>query len=418
MPDGPVIALIDGEHHPRAVRDALDALDRERRVAAVVLCGGNEKLSTSVLEAPADHYGRPVHAGEPPAAALERLVAEDTLGARAVVDLADEPVLGPSRRLRLAATALHLGLAYEAPGLLLAPPPYESIAFDGPTVAVIGTGKRTGKTAVAGHWARLLADRGREPILVAMGRGGPTPPRRAQPGVSLGELLELSAVGEHAASDYLEAAALSHVAAIGARRVGGGLAGEPFESNVAEAGALAASTAPGVIVFDGSGACIPPVAVDKTVCVVGDREGALCELGPYRLLRADLALVPDRPHDPRLAADVAEHAARVERFELIPEPVETLPRTARVAAFSTGAPAPEGIDAVVASTNLARRSALERDLERASKEHCDVYLTELKAGAIDTVAAHARDIGVRVVLVRNRPVGLDCDLDGELLGLL
>ena len=59
----------------------------------------------------------------------------------------------------------------------------------------------------------------------------------------------------------------------------------------------------------------------------------------------------------------------------------------------------------MASTNLARRSALAVDLERAAAERCDVYLTELKAAAIDMVARHARDHGARVIFVRNRPVG-------------
>ena len=81
--------------------------------------------------------------------ALRRLAPR----AEAVVDLADEPVLPPSAKLRLAALALHLGLRYESPGLRLYPPRYEPVAFDGPKLAVIGTGKRTGKTAVAAHWA-------------------------------------------------------------------------------------------------------------------------------------------------------------------------------------------------------------------------------------------------------------------------
>ncbi len=83
--------------------------------------------------------------------------------ARTVVDLADEPVLPPPVKLRLAALALHLGLAYEAPGTRLTPPHYEPVDFDGPKLAVIGTGKRTGKTAVAGHWATLLREQGHAP---------------------------------------------------------------------------------------------------------------------------------------------------------------------------------------------------------------------------------------------------------------
>jgi predicted GTPase len=59
------------------------------------------------------------------------------------------------------------------------------------------------------------------------------------------------------------------------------------------------------------------------------------------------------------------------------------------------------------STNLARRGALADDLDRAAAERCDVYLVELKAAAIDTVAPRARDAGARVVFVCNRPLGVD-----------
>ncbi len=60
MADGPVIALIDGEHHPPAVRDTLDRLHATRGVAAVVFCGGGETVSAAALADPATHYGRVV----------------------------------------------------------------------------------------------------------------------------------------------------------------------------------------------------------------------------------------------------------------------------------------------------------------------------------------------------------------------
>ena len=271
---------------------------------------------------------------------------------------------------------------------------------------------------MASHWAALLRERGVRPVVVSMGRGGPARPRLARTGTSLAELLGIVAAGGHGASDYLETATLVGVAAVGCRRVGGGLAGEPFRSNVVQGARLAASLEPGAIVFDGSGASIPPVAVDRTVCVVGDRAGALGELGPYRLLRADLALVPELVEDPGLADEVAELGARVVRFELRQEPVEPIPPGARVALFTTAAvPAPAGIEPRVRSANLARRGPLGGDLARARAERCDVYLTELKAAAIDTVATQARDVGARVVFLRNRPIGLDSDLDRELLRL-
>jgi len=121
--DGPVIALIDGEHHPAAVRPALDRLDAERGLAAVLFCGGEEKVGAGVLEAAEDHYGRAVKAGAAPEEMLRSIAGRADV--RAVVDLADEPVLPASARLELAALAAHLGLSYEAPGLRVVPPRYE-----------------------------------------------------------------------------------------------------------------------------------------------------------------------------------------------------------------------------------------------------------------------------------------------------
>jgi cyclic 2,3-diphosphoglycerate synthase len=380
----PVIALIDGEHHPSAVRDALAGLD----LAGIVFCGGEEKLGPGSLE---DHYGMPV---EPePEEGLRRLAPR----ADAVVDLADEPVLPASRKLRLAALALSLGLAYETPGARLDPPRYEPVAFDGPKLAVIATGKRTGKTAVGGHWAALLREEGVDPVIVCMGRGGPPEPRLAEAAPSLDDLIALAENGSHAASDYLEDAVIAGVRTVGCRRVGGGFAGEPFESNVREGAALAASLGPGAIVFEGSGACIPPVEVDRTVCILG--AGRPEPFAEYRLARADLVLAAEGAPDPPPGAVP---------FSLRPEPVEELPDGAGVAVFTTGATDVEAVpDPVLVSTNLARRAALAGDLDRAAAERADVYLIELKAAAIDTVALRAREEAARVVFIRNRPVGID-----------
>jgi len=375
-----VIALIDGEHHPRAVRDALERLD----LAGVIFCGGEEKL--------APRSWPELARGGDPQAELRRLAPE----ADAVVDLADEPVQPTSAKLELAALALHLGLRYEAPGLRLEAPSYASVDFDGPKLAVIGTGKRTGKTAVAGHWAGLLRQTGVEPVMVCMGRGGPAEPTLAAADTSLDDLLALADAGAHAASDYLEGAVLAGVRTVGCRRVGGGPAGAPFESNVAAGAALAAKLPDvGALIFEGSGSCIPPVEADRTVCVIGP--GPAEPLRRYALLRSQLLLA-------HRDADAPGDALR---FELRPEPVDPVPDGARVALFTTGAPAVDGVDAVLSSTNLARRGALGDDLERAAAAGCDVYLTELKAAAIDTVARHAAGRGARTIFLRNRPVGVD-----------
>ena len=380
----PVIALIDGEHHPSAVRDVLAGLD----LAGVVFCGGEEKLGPGSLE---EHYGMPVETEVEEG--LRRLAPQ----ADTVVDLADEPVVPASRKLRIAALALTLGLAYEAPGARLEPPRYEQVDFDGPKLAVIATGKRTGKTAVAGHWAALLRDAGADPVIVCMGRGGPAEPRLAEAAPSLDELIALAEGGSHAASDYLEDAVIAGVRTVGCRRVGGGFAGAPFESNVPDGAALAASLEPGAIVFEGSGACIPPVEVDRTVCILG--AGPPEPFAEYRLARADLVLSAEGAVDP---------PPNALPFSLRPEPLEDVPEDALVAVFTTGATEVHGIpDPVLVSTSLAKRDALAADLDRAAADGADLYLTELKAAAIDTVATHARAGGARVVFIRNRPIGID-----------
>ena len=375
----------------------------------MVFCGGEEKVSARALADPLAHYGREVLNGVAPEDGLRSLASAGADGAArrpaAVVDLADEPVLDPAARLRLAALALHLGLAYEAPGMRLNPPPYASVPFGGRTLAVIGTGKRSGKTAVAGHWAGLLRARGADPVIVCLGRGGPVKPQVARAGIGVEDLLAIADDGAHAASDYLEGAALAGVTTVGCRRVGGGLAGEPGESNMVEATELAAGIASGALILEGSGSCIPPVAADRTVCVVGSQ--SIDGLDHYRVLRADLCLT-------LAAVDCPGPAIR---FELRPEPAEPLPEGARVATFTTRAERCEGVEPIVSSRNLSRRAALSEDLDRAVAERCDVYLTELKAAAIDTVAARARAEGARVIFLRNRPVGIDSDLDAALLDL-
>src|SRR6478672_2402039 len=238
------VALIDGEHYAPVVRDALAALPYE--FIGAIMVGGTEKLRD------ASEYGVPL--------------VDGFEGAELVVDLSDEPVLGPAERFRWASRALAAGLPYVGADFRFDPPAFEP--FDLPSIAVIGTGKRVGKTAVTAHLARLLA-RELDVVVVAMGRGGPPEPELVATPPTVQELVERSRAGRHAASDHLEIAALAGVPTIGCRRAGGGLAGAVFTSNVAEGARLAAEREPDVVVFDGSGAAIPPVDVDRRVLVVG-----------------------------------------------------------------------------------------------------------------------------------------------------
>src|SRR5262249_30989814 len=91
--DGPpvkAIALVDGEHSPAVVREALAALPYEW--VGAILVGGSEKLRG------APEYGVPLVDGFD--------------GAEVAVDLSDEPVLDPAARMRWASRALAAGLSY------------------------------------------------------------------------------------------------------------------------------------------------------------------------------------------------------------------------------------------------------------------------------------------------------------------
>ena len=99
------------------------------------------------------------------------LVDGSTRDAELVVDLSDEPVLGPRERLLLGLAGARARAAVRrAPTSASIRRP--STTFELPSLAVIGTGKRIGKTAVAGARRPLLA-RDRDVVVVAMGRGGP-----------------------------------------------------------------------------------------------------------------------------------------------------------------------------------------------------------------------------------------------------
>jgi cyclic 2,3-diphosphoglycerate synthetase len=408
------LAIVDGEHYAPVVRDALAELPYD--VVAAVLIGGTEKLRGG------EEYGVPL--ADDVEAAVARFSPE------IVVDLSDEPVLGPVERLALASRVLALGLPYVGADFRFDPPALEP--FPLPSLAIVGTSKRVGKTAVTGHTARLLSAE-RRVVVVAMGRGGPPEPETITVPPTVDALVALSREGRHAASDHLETAALVGVETVGARRCGGGLAGAVFSSNVPEAARVAAALEPELTIFDGSGAALPPIAVDRTVVVVGGHqppEIAAGYLNVFRLLCADLVVVTmaeegtgwERTRDavrnvvpsgvdvvatvlrPRPAADVS--GRRVAYFCTAPQPAH--------GTLSAHLAAEHGAEVVHVSGSLADRDALRAELEGLEAE---VFLVELKAAAVDVVAEHALARGAAIVLAANEviPVAGELDLDGMLL---
>jgi cyclic 2,3-diphosphoglycerate synthase len=373
------IAIIDGEHYVPVVRDAIASLPWD--VVGVRLIGGTEKLRGG------EDYGVPI--------------VDDFNGAELIVDLSDEPVLSPSDRMRIASEVLARGLRYIGPDFQFDPPQFESFGL--PSLAVIGTGKRVGKTAITGHVARRLA-RDHDVVVVAMGRGGPADPEVIEATPTVESLLALSRAGRHAASDHLETALAAGVVTVGCRRAGGGLAGAVAMSNVIDGARIAEERSPDIVIFDGSGAAIPPVDVDRRILVVGPGQDATAYLNTYRVLISDAVVS---------LADIDADAIRavkdvpVLRVELRLRPLTAL-NGRRVAVFTTGPAPTDHLDAevVAVSTSLADRDRLRADLERVD---ADVYVAELKAAAIDVVAETAAARNVDVVLAVNDVVSDEFD---------
>jgi cyclic 2,3-diphosphoglycerate synthetase len=386
------IALIDGEHHVDVVRDALAELPYE--FVGALLIGGTEKLRGG------EEYGVPL---------LDSL---DDAGAEVVVDLSDEPVLGPRERMLWASQALARGLRYIGADFRFEPPSYLPFSKV-PSLAVIGTGKRVGKTAVTGHLARLLAERC-QVVVVSMGRGGPREPEVVEGPPSLERLLDISRAGGHAASDYLETAALAGVPTIGCRRAGGGLAGQVFTSNVSRGVELVEEMRPDLAIFDGSGAAVPPVWVNGRILVVGPGQDATAYLNAYRVLVSNLVVLLGGGD----SAPIRElKDVPVVGIELRLRPLSPLAGR-RVAVFTAG-PAPVDhldADVVHVSRSLADRPALREELKRIK---ADVYLVEIKAAAIDVLAEASAAKDVECVFADNevKPLPGEPDLDAELLAL-
>lgn len=413
-----VLVLVDGQHAPAAVRDAIGEIVRGgREVVGAMFCGGTEKVDTQELD---DAYGVPVVRGDDLLATLGAAI--DRFGPDAILDCTDEPVLTSDDRFKLASVALWKRMSYEGADFQLRPPELPDILTK-PSVSVFATGKRTGKTAVASALARHAVERGLTPVIVAVGRGGPNPPRAIEAGELLDSkaLLELAESGQHASSDYVEDALTSGVATIGCVRVGGGLAGATVTSNMADGARMAEGRDEDLVILEGSGASIPEVRARAGVIVVPatiDPDDVGSYLNPYRLLLADLAVVTMAEDASAAAATTAAIHGSVPELDVLPvvfrpEPLADV--SDRRAFFCTTAPESagevlkehleqeHGCEVVGISHNLADRGALRDDLSQAPAY--DLLLLELKAAAVDVVAKLANEQGTDVVFVNNVLVG-------------
>jgi cyclic 2,3-diphosphoglycerate synthetase len=430
--------VVDGEHYPPVIEAALEGLrSRGHEIAGAIMIGGREKLPDS---GELELAGVEVTAGsEPP-----RLLAEalDSASPEAVLDLSDEPVLDYRRRHRLAAVALARGVPYQGHDFRFTPPRRVPLATR-PTVAVIGTGKRTGKTAVMAYAARTLVEAGRRPVVVAMGRGGPPEPeviRGDELDLTPADLLALADEGKHAASDYVEDALLGRVPTVGCRRCGGGLAGGVEISNVERGVDLANGIEADICMLEGSGSAVPPVSAHATVLIAPasiPEEYIAGYFGPYRLLLSDLVVVTMAEEPFASSARISSlsssirdtwtsvagwqgqrHEIEVVRTVFRPSPtrsvdgakvcVATTAPEAAGESIRSHLEAAHGCRVLGVSHSLSDRAQLRADLDEITKG-ADILLCEIKAAGIDVATRSALDRGLEVVYMDNVPVGLESD---------
>jgi cyclic 2,3-diphosphoglycerate synthetase len=425
-----MICLVDGEHYLPVTKSALDVLDsiEHNEIVAVVFIGGTEKLRDASEEGISQKMERPVHFGDDYHKIPYELIGKmiEKYDADVVMDLSDEPVVDYSKRFKIATVALERGIPYEGPDFKF-DPLTEHEVLKKPSLKILGTGKRIGKTAVSAYAARLIHKREYNPCVVAMGRGGPEHPeivRGDQLKITPQYLMEQSDKGIHAASDHWEDALMSRILTIGCRRCGGGLAGDVFITNMKRGAELANEVDADFVIMEGSGAAVPPIKTDMHIVLVGANQPILNIenfFGPFRIKLAELVILT-MCEEPMASA---EKVLKIEKFvreinpdaEVIstvfrPKPLEDI--SGKNILFATTAP--DAIQDVLVNyleenymckvigttPHLSNRPLLQKDIEKYIDD-VDIMLTELKAAAVDVATKDALEAGLEVVYCDNIP---------------
>ncbi|BAM69434.1 MULTISPECIES: cyclic 2,3-diphosphoglycerate synthase [Methanothermobacter] len=433
-----MICLVDGEHYLPVTRAAVETLDSMEHidVRALIFIGGTEKLRTSSPEEYTEMMGRPVYFGDDPHRIPYDLIARliRKYSADTVMDLSDEPVLDYSKRFRIASVVLEEGAVYRGPDFEFQPLTEYDI-LKKPSLKILGTGKRIGKTAVSAYAARLIHEREYNPCVVAMGRGGPEEPeivRGDRIEITPEFLMEQSDRGVHAASDHWEDALMSRILTVGCRRCGGGMVGDVFITNMKRGAETANSLDADFIILEGSGAAIPPVKSDRHIVLVGANQPIINIknfFGPFRIRLADLVILTMCEEPMADNEKVKEIVEFIESVNPEAEVVTTVFRpkplgdiSGKNVLFATTAPDSvkdilvEYLESeyrcrVVGTTpHLSNRPLLQRDIERYIDD-ADVMLTELKAAAVDVATKDALEAGLEVIYCDNIPIVRDGSQD-------
>lgn len=425
-----MICLVDGEHYLPVTKSALDMLDsiEHNEVVAVVFIGGTEKLREASEEGISQKMERPVHFGDDYHKIPYNLIGEmiEKYDADVVMDLSDEPVVDYSKRFKIATVILEKGIPYEGPDFKF-DPLTEHEVLKKPSLKILGTGKRIGKTAVSAYAARLIHNRQYNPCVVAMGRGGPEHPeivRGDEIEITPQYLMEQSDKGVHAASDHWEDALMSRILTIGCRRCGGGLAGDVFITNMKRGAELANEVDADFVIMEGSGAALPPIKTDSHIVLVGANQPLINIknfFGPFRIKLADLVILT-MCEEPMSSAKKVKNIedfvkeinpdAEVISTVFRPKPLENIEN--KNILFATTAPdvikdvlvkyleENYGCKVIGTTPHLSNRPLLQKDIEKYIND-VDIMLTELKAAAVDVATKDALEAGLEVVYCDNIP---------------
>ena len=428
-----MLCLVDGEHYLPVTQEAIDTLNNLEHidVAGAVFIGGTEKLRDDSEESYSEKLGVPVHFAKDkdiPYDIIVEMIRKYDIDT--VMDLSDEPILDYSKRFKIACRVLNEGISYEGPDFKFEPTSQYDI-MKKPSITILGTGKRIGKTAVSGFVSRLIDKNGYEPCVIAMGRGGPEEPEIVhgeELEITAQYLLEQSEKGVHAASDHWEDALMSRILTIGCRRCGGGMAGEVFLTNMKKGAHLANEVDSKFAIFEGSGAAIPPIKTDKKIVLIGANqpiENLTTFFGPYRIGLGDLVILTmcEEPmcSDEKIGK-IEEFVAEVNPDATVistvfrPKPLDDI--SGKRVLFATTAPEDvkdklvdyleSNFDCKIIGTtaHLSNRPLLRQDMEKYM-DKADVMLTELKAAAVDVATKDAVAAGLEVVYCDNIPVPIN-----------
>jgi cyclic 2,3-diphosphoglycerate synthetase len=344
-----------------------------------------------------------------------------------VMDLSDEPVVDYSQRFKIASLVLEQGICYEGPDFSFQPLDQHDI-LEKPSLKILGTGKRIGKTAVSAYAARLIHQKQYNPCVVAMGRGGPEEPeivRGDQIEITPQYLMEQSEKGVHAASDHWEDALMSRILTIGCRRCGGGMLGQVFITNMKQGALKANEVDSDFVIMEGSGAAIPPIKTNRHIVLIGANQPIINIekfFGPYRIKLADLAIITmcEEPMaSPEKVKRIEEYIKDVNPEATViptvfrPKPLDSV--DGKRVLFATTAPdsikdvlikhLEEEHNCTVVGTTpyLSNRPLLQKDIQKYIDD-ADVMLTELKAAAVDVATKDALNAGLEVVYCDNIPL--------------